>query len=45
MAFKEKYSSEEWKKLQFALLWVFDAVAGADNKIDKKEKHALENLQ
>ncbi|MFH1051398.1 MAG: hypothetical protein V1779_10780 [bacterium] len=41
MAFKEKYSVEEWKKLQYALLWVFDAVAGADNKIDKKEQKAL----
>ena len=44
MAFKEKYSPEEWKKLQYALFWVFDAVAGADNKIDKKEKKTLEKI-
>jgi len=44
MAFKEKYTVEEWRKLQYALFWVFDAVAGADNKIDKKEKKTLENI-
>jgi uncharacterized tellurite resistance protein B-like protein len=44
MAFKEKYTPAEWKKLQYALLWVFDAVAGADNKIDKKEMKTLEKI-
>jgi uncharacterized tellurite resistance protein B-like protein len=44
MAFKEKYSPDEWRKLQYGIFWVFNAVAGADNKIDKKEKKALEGI-
>ena len=44
MAFKEKYSAEEWKTLKYAVMWVFNAVAAADNKIDKKEKKALESV-
>ena len=44
MAFREKYSPDEWKEFQYSLLWVFNAVAGADNKIDKKETKALESI-
>ncbi|MFC2132116.1 hypothetical protein ACFLSQ_11845 [Bacteroidota bacterium] len=44
MAFKEKFSPEDWTNLQYAIFWVFNAVAGADNKIDKKEKKALESV-
>jgi uncharacterized tellurite resistance protein B-like protein len=44
MAFKEKYTPEEWRTFQFSPLWVFNAVAGADNKIDKKEAKALDSV-
>jgi hypothetical protein len=44
MAFKEKFTPEEWHTLQDAIFWVFKAVAGADNKIDKKETQALESV-
>lgn len=44
MAFKEKYTPEEWSTFKFAPFWVFNAVAGADNKIDKKELKALESV-
>lgn len=44
MSFKEKYTVEEWKTLEYAVMWVFNAVAAADNKIDKKEKKALESV-
>ena len=39
--FRESYTVEEWRTLQFAPLWVFAAVAGADRKIDEKEAGAL----
>ncbi len=44
MAFKEKFTDAEWNSLKKTLFWVFEAVAGADNKIDKKETKALQNL-
>jgi len=44
MSFKEKFTNDEWKKLKNTLFWVFEAVAGADNKIDKKETKALQML-
>jgi chorismate synthase len=39
--FRESYTVEEWRTLQFAPLWVFTAVAGADRNIDQKEAGAL----
>ena len=42
MAFKEQFTQQEWRTLQLTVMWVFQAVAGADNKIDKKEKAALQ---
>ena len=44
MAFKDKYNVDEWKTLQYAVMWVFNAVAAADHKIDKKENKALESV-
>jgi hypothetical protein len=38
---KDSYTSKEWQTLQFAPLWVFTAVAAADQKIDEKEVEAL----
>lgn len=44
MAFKEKFTPDDWETLKYAVMWVFNAVAAADNKIDKKEKRALESV-
>jgi hypothetical protein len=41
MSIKDSYTPEEWQTLQFAPLWVFGAVAGADQNIDQKEAEAL----
>ena len=41
MITQERFSPDEWKTLQFAPLWTFGAVAGADGKIDRKEMEAL----
>jgi hypothetical protein len=38
---REAYHVDEWRTLQFAPLWVFGAVAGADGKVDEKELEAL----
>jgi hypothetical protein len=35
------FTKEEWRTLQFAPLWTFTAVAGADREIDDKEMAAL----
>jgi hypothetical protein len=44
MAYRNLFSAEEWKTLQFAHFWVFQAVAGSDNKIDTEEKIALDEI-
>lgn len=44
MAFRDSFTNEEWKTLQFAHFWVFNAVAGADSNIDVEEKIALQNI-
>lgn len=44
MSYKEKYSADEWEVLNLAPYWVFYAVAGADNKIDKKEQQSVNFL-
>jgi hypothetical protein len=41
MTYKDKFSSEEWSSLTHTPLLIFQAVAGADGKIDKKEKKAF----
>ncbi len=41
MSAQRSFATEEWQTLQFAPLWVFAQVAGADRKIDKKEMAAL----
>ena len=41
MSIRDSYSPSEWQTLQFAPLWVFGAVAGADQDIDEKEMEAL----
>jgi hypothetical protein len=41
MSTQASFTSEEWCTLQFAPLWTFTAVAGADRKIDEKEIQAL----
>lgn len=41
MAFKEKFSSQEWTTLQYAVLWVFFAIVKVDGKIDEEEWNAL----
>src|SRR3989339_1655174 len=42
--FKIIFSNDEWKTLQFSIFWVFNAVAKADGRIDKKELDALSHL-
>lgn len=44
MAYRNSFTSEEWKTLQFAHFWVFKAVAASDNKIDTEEKIALDDI-
>lgn len=41
MSIQDSYTPEEWQTLQFAPLWVFTTVAGADQNIDQKEVEAL----
>jgi hypothetical protein len=37
MSYKNRFTSEEWEKLQLAPIWMFLIVAGIDQKVDKKE--------
>ena len=41
MTTQATYSRKDWETLQFAPLWTFSAVAGADEDIDDREKEAL----
>lgn len=41
MTVQASYTQQEWQLLEFAPLWVFTAVAGADHKIDEKEMGVL----
>lgn len=43
MAIRDSFNDEEWSKLIETPLLVFQAVAGADGKIDKKEKKAFKS--
>jgi len=42
MAYKELLPNEDWAILQSSIFSVFKMIAGADGKIDKKEKDAIE---
>jgi hypothetical protein len=42
MTAQMSFTSEEWRTLQFAPLWTFSAVAGADANIDEQELTALD---
>ncbi|ROL59717.1 hypothetical protein D9V86_10280 [Bacteroidetes/Chlorobi group bacterium ChocPot_Mid] len=44
MAFRDGFTTEEWRTLQFAHFWVFKAVAGVDKNIDTEEQIALHNI-
>jgi len=44
MAFRDNFSTEEWRTLQFAHFWIFKAVAGVDRNIDTEEQIALHNI-
>ncbi len=39
--FRQFYSMDEWRTLQFAPLWVFTAISAANKKVSKKEITAL----
>jgi uncharacterized tellurite resistance protein B-like protein len=41
MSFKLEFNDQEWAALQYSFLWIFQAVAGADDNIDEKEKNAF----
>lgn len=38
---RDAYTATEWATLEYAIFWVFEAVAGADGKIDRNELAAL----
>lgn len=39
--FRQFYTMDEWRTLQFAPLWVFTAISAANKKVSKKEITAL----
>lgn len=39
------FSNEEWKTLEFSIIWMFQAIAGADKNIDTDELNALAVLK
>lgn len=41
MAMRSLFTAKEWETLQFAPLWIFAMVAGADRKVEKDEIAAL----
>lgn len=42
--YKDFFDQDEWLTVQFALMWIFRGVAGADGKIDKEEQTALNQV-
>lgn len=42
--FQESYTTEEWRTLQFAPLWVFEMTASADGKVESFELRAMEKV-
>ncbi|ROL61207.1 hypothetical protein D9V86_07015 [Bacteroidetes/Chlorobi group bacterium ChocPot_Mid] len=45
MVYKQQFTAEEWKTLEFSIIWMFQAIAGADKNIDKNELQALTTLK
>lgn len=41
MALRDLFNDAEWRTLEFAPVWAFNAVAAADGKVDEKEVAAL----
>ena len=41
MDYKEMFSADEWKTLQYALMWIFHAIANVDGYVDENEGAAL----
>ena len=41
MGYQDNFSVEEWRNLQFSVLWVFHAIAEVDGVIDDEENAAL----
>lgn len=41
MSMRQQFTAREWETLQFAPLWLFVMIAGADRKIQKQEVAAL----
>jgi hypothetical protein len=42
--YRKLFSDIDWQTLQFSIFWMFNSVAKADGKIDKKEKESLIRL-
>jgi len=45
MAYRDLFSEKEWATLEISALWIFQAVAGADKKVDVHELDALSFVQ
>jgi hypothetical protein len=41
VSYRSSFTDEEWRTLQFTILWIFTAVAGVDKEIDSQEMGAL----
>lgn len=41
---KTLFTTDQWQSLQFAIMWVFQNVAGADGNVDRKEQQALKTV-
>jgi uncharacterized tellurite resistance protein B-like protein len=44
MRLKGLFTTDQWQTLQYAVMWVFQEVAGADGNVDRKEQAALKNV-
>ena len=44
MNYKETFTQEEWSTLEDSIYVIIFAIAGADKKVDRKEKRAIETL-
>ena len=42
---QEQFTHQEWITLQFSFIWMFQAIAGADGKIDIDELDAMNFIQ
>ncbi|MFC2131485.1 hypothetical protein ACFLSQ_08620 [Bacteroidota bacterium] len=45
MAYREIFNKEEWETLELSIIWMFQAIAGADKNIDTQELKALTTLK